>query len=61
MCIRDSFDKAWTIKELGKVLGQGTAASNDGKDLTGWKAVDKVLFDPKSGAITKIYKSGGRS
>lgn len=55
------FDKAWTIKELGKVLGQGTAASNDGKDLTGWKAVDKVLFDPKSGAITKIYKSGGRS
>ena len=28
-------DKLWTIAELGKVLGEGTAAENDGKDLTG--------------------------
>ena len=49
----------WTIDELGKVLGQGTAAKNDGKDLTGWKAVDGALFGSK-GAITKIYNSGGR-
>ena len=52
-------EKLWTIKELGAQLGKGTAAKNDGKDLTGWKAVDKALFGDK-GAITKIYDSGGR-
>ena len=31
----------------------------NGKDLTGWKAVDGALFGSK-GAITKIYNSGGR-
>ncbi|GAB18665.1 sulfate ABC transporter substrate binding protein [Gordonia effusa NBRC 100432] len=51
--------KLWTIKELGKVLGEGTAADNDGKDLTGWKAVDSKLFGQK-GAITKIYAKGGK-
>ncbi|MGW5523283.1 sulfate ABC transporter substrate-binding protein [Gordonia sp. NPDC003950] len=51
-------EKLWTIKELGKVLGQGTAADNDGVDLTGWKAVDSALFGTK-GAITKIYDAGG--
>ncbi len=52
-------EKLWTIKELGKVLGEGTAAENDGKDLTGWKAVDTKLFGQK-GAITKIYANGGK-
>ncbi len=52
-------EKLWTIDEIGKVLGEGTAAKNDGKDLTGWKAVDGALFGSK-GAITKIYNSGGR-
>lgn len=52
-------EKLWTIKELGKVLGQGTTADNDGKDLTGWKAVDQKLFGQK-GAITKIYANGGK-
>ncbi|MFW0787824.1 sulfate ABC transporter substrate-binding protein [Gordonia sp. CPCC 206044] len=52
-------DKLWTIKELGAVLGEGTAEDNDGKDLTGWKAVDSALFGTK-GDITKIYNSGGR-
>ena len=52
-------EKLWTIKELGKVLGAGTAADNDGKDLTGWKAVDSKLFGQK-GAITKIYANGGK-
>lgn len=52
-------DKLWTIAELGKVLGAGTAADNDGKDLTGWKAVDQKLFGSK-GDITRIYNSGGR-
>lgn len=51
--------KLWTIKELGAVLGEGTAEDNDGKDLTGWKAVDSALFGSK-GAITKIYNAGGR-
>ncbi|MDH3008469.1 MULTISPECIES: sulfate ABC transporter substrate-binding protein [Gordonia] len=51
--------KLWTIAELGKVLGEGTAEDNDGKDLTGWKAVDEALFG-KKGAITKIYDSGGK-
>ncbi|NDZ93792.1 sulfate ABC transporter substrate-binding protein [Streptomyces sp. SID6673] len=51
--------KLWTIKELGAVLGEGTAAENDGKDLTGWKAVDSALFGSK-GAITEIYNAGGR-
>jgi sulfate/thiosulfate transport system substrate-binding protein len=51
--------KLWTIKELGAVLGEGTAEKNDGKDLTGWKAVDSALFGSK-GDITKIYNSGGR-
>ncbi|PXW32474.1 UNVERIFIED_CONTAM: sulfate transport system substrate-binding protein [Williamsia faeni] len=50
--------KLWTIKELGAVLGEGTAAKNDGKDLKGWSAVDKALFGA-SGAITKIYNAGG--
>lgn len=52
-------EKLWTIKELGAVLGKGTAAKNDGKDLTGWKAVDSALFGTK-GAITEIYNTGGR-
>ena len=52
-------DKLWTIAELGKVLGEGTAAENDGKDLTGWKAIDTALFGSK-GAVTKIYNAGGR-
>lgn len=51
-------EKLWTISDLGKILGKGTAAKNDGKDLTGWKAVDSALFGTK-GAITKIYDSGG--
>ncbi|SDU43928.1 sulfate transport system substrate-binding protein [Gordonia westfalica] len=51
--------KLWTISELGKVLGEGTAEENDGKDLKGWKAVDEALFG-KKGAITKIYDSGGK-
>ncbi|MFV3115815.1 sulfate ABC transporter substrate-binding protein [Gordonia amicalis] len=50
--------KLWTIAELGKVLGAGTAEENNGKDLTGWKPVDDALFG-KKGAITKIYDSGG--
>ncbi|HCS58832.1 MAG TPA: sulfate ABC transporter substrate-binding protein, partial [Gordonia polyisoprenivorans] len=54
-----AIEKLWTIKELGKVLGAGTAAKNDGVDLTGWKAVDSALFGT-SGAITKIYDAGGR-
>ncbi|MDL9935527.1 sulfate ABC transporter substrate-binding protein [Gordonia sp. ABSL1-1] len=53
------YEKLWTIKQLGAELGKGTAAKNDGKDLTGWKAVDDALFS-KNGAITKIYKSGGQ-
>ncbi|NNG96181.1 sulfate ABC transporter substrate-binding protein [Gordonia araii] len=52
-------ERLWTIAELGKVLGQGTANENDGKDLTGWKAVDTALFGSK-GAITQIYNTGGR-
>ncbi|QKT09192.1 sulfate ABC transporter substrate-binding protein [Gordonia sp. X0973] len=52
-------DRLWTIAELGKVLGKGTAEENDGKDLTGWKAVDSALFGSK-GAITEIYNTGGR-
>jgi sulfate transport system substrate-binding protein len=52
-------DKLWTIAELGKVLGEGTAQENDGKDLTGWKAIDTALFGSK-GAVTKIYNAGGR-
>lgn len=52
-------EKLWTISELGKVLGKGTAAKNDGVDLTGWKAVDSALFGTK-GAITKIYDAGGK-
>lgn len=51
-------EKLWTIKELGAQLGKGTAAENDGKDLTGWKAVDNALFGT-GGDITKIYNSGG--
>ncbi|MFT4199515.1 sulfate ABC transporter substrate-binding protein [Gordonia sp. (in: high G+C Gram-positive bacteria)] len=51
-------ERLWTIAELGKVLGRGTAAENDGKDLTGWKAVDGALFGAK-GAITEIYGNGG--
>jgi len=51
--------KLWTIAEIGKILGEGTAEENDGKNLTGWKAVDEVLFG-KKGAITKIYDSGGK-
>lgn len=52
-------EKLWTIDEVGKVLGKGTAEDNDGKDLTGWKAVDEALFG-KKGAITEIYDAGGR-
>ncbi|MDV7136131.1 sulfate ABC transporter substrate-binding protein [Williamsia muralis] len=51
--------KLWTISELGKVLGEGTAAKNKGKDLKGWPAVDKALFGT-SGAITEIYDAGGK-
>nr|WP_245555708.1 sulfate ABC transporter substrate-binding protein [Gordonia soli] len=51
--------KLWTIDEVGKVLGKGTAEDNDGKDLKGWKAVDQKLFGSK-GSISKIYDSGGR-
>jgi len=51
-------DRLWTIAELGKVLGAGTAAKNDGTDLAGWQAVDAKLFGAK-GAITKIYNSTG--
>ncbi len=52
-------DRLWTIAELGRVLGEGTAEKNDGKDLTGWKAVDAALFGAK-GAVTAVYNSGGR-
>lgn len=51
--------KLWTIDELGKTLGKGTAAENKGKDLKGWKAVDNALFGTK-GAVTKIYNEGGK-
>ncbi|PYE15508.1 sulfate transport system substrate-binding protein [Williamsia limnetica] len=51
--------KLWTIKELGAVLGEGTAEENKGKDLKGWPAVDKALFGT-SGAITEIYDAGGK-
>ncbi|MFT4043298.1 MAG: sulfate ABC transporter substrate-binding protein [Gordonia sp. (in: high G+C Gram-positive bacteria)] len=54
-----TIDKLWTIDDLGKTLGKGTAAKNDGKDLKGWKAVDSALFGTK-GAITKIYNNGGK-
>ncbi|MCH5643085.1 sulfate ABC transporter substrate-binding protein [Gordonia sp. ABSL49_1] len=52
--------KLWTIKDLGAVLGETAPVDDKGKKLTGWKAVDKVLFDSKSGEITEIYKSGGQ-
>ncbi|MCP2177134.1 sulfate transport system substrate-binding protein [Williamsia maris] len=55
-----TIDKLWTISDLGKVLGKGTAAKNKGKDLTGWKAVDSALFGTK-GAISRIYDAGGKS
>jgi len=48
-------DKIWTIKELGAVLGRGI---DNGKDKTGWAAVDQVLFGAK-GAITAVYDKGG--
>lgn len=48
-------DKIWTIKELGAVLGKGI---DNGRDKTGWAAVDQVLFGAK-GAITAIYDKGG--
>jgi sulfate/thiosulfate-binding protein len=48
-------DKIWTIKELGAVVGKGI---DNGKDKTGWSAVDQVLFGSK-GAITAIYDKGG--
>ena len=48
-------EKIWTIKELGAVLGKGI---DNGKDKTGWAAVDQVLFGAK-GAITAIYDKGG--
>ena len=51
--------KLWTIDELGKTLGKGTAAKNKGKDLKGWKAVDNALFGTK-GSITKIYNEGSK-
>lgn len=55
-------EKLWTITELGRRLGHGTAGADGsgGKDLTGWKAVDTKLFG-KTGAITEIYASGGKS
>ncbi|MFT4124984.1 MAG: sulfate ABC transporter substrate-binding protein [Gordonia sp. (in: high G+C Gram-positive bacteria)] len=52
-----NIERLWTIDELGTVLGVGQG--DDGEDLTGWKAVDTVLFGTK-GAITKIYDAGGR-
>ncbi|GAB90075.1 extracellular solute-binding protein, partial [Gordonia rhizosphera] len=52
-------DTLWTIDELGAILGRGTAAQNDGTDLTGWPAVDNALFG-SDGAITEIYDSRGR-
>lgn len=51
--------RLWTIKDLGEVLGEGTAADNDGENLTGWASVDSALFGD-SGAISEIYSSGGR-
>jgi sulfate transport system substrate-binding protein len=48
-------EKIWTIKDLGAVLGKGI---DNGKDKTGWAAVDQVLFGTK-GAITAIYDKGG--
>ncbi|WP_415032870.1 sulfate ABC transporter substrate-binding protein [Gordonia sp. (in: high G+C Gram-positive bacteria)] len=51
--------RLWTISDLGKVLGRDTAAAGDGKDLTGWKAVDAALFGA-DGAVTEIYTAGGR-
>jgi sulfate/thiosulfate transport system substrate-binding protein len=46
----------YTIDDLGEVLGRG--AGPDGSDLTGWAAVDKVLFS-SSGQITKAYDTKG--
>ena len=37
----------------------GFVALFNGKDLTGWKAIDTALFGSK-GAVTKIYNAGGR-
>ncbi|MET9329321.1 sulfate ABC transporter substrate-binding protein [Tsukamurella sp. NPDC003166] len=51
--------RLWTIEELGAVLGKGTAAKNNGKDLTGWPAVDAALFGDK-GTIAAAYKNGGK-
>ena len=51
--------RLWTVDELGAVLGKGTAAKNNGKDLTGWPAVDAALFGDK-GTIAAAYKNGGK-